>query len=190
MTSTKQCSGHLIRCYQIQHLKSIANCLVQIQYQKGTTNFFKRHLTQYSRSENSIDEAVALGLDREGNVYVAGTSTFGPNSIYTIIKYSQVPADTGAEKPPPNPNRFWLGQNYPNPFNPTTTIPYAIAGPQHVSLRIFNLAGQVVATLVNGEKPAGPYDVQWRPRNLPSGVYFSRLKAGNSVEIRKLILLQ
>jgi len=90
------------------------------------------------------------------------------------------------------PEDFALEQNYPNPFNPTTTIRYKVKSAGFVSLRIFNVLGNEVATLVNKEKPAGTFEVQFNAdvegRTLPSGVYFYRLTIGNFVSTKKMIL--
>jgi len=83
---------------------------------------------------------------------------------------------------------FRLNQNYPNPFNPSTTIEYHIAEPSFVSLKIFNVLGTEITSLVNEFKPAGIFKVSFEAKDLSSGVYFYRLQAGNSVEVRKMIL--
>ncbi len=93
------------------------------------------------------------------------------------------------------PQEFSLSQNYPNPFNPTTVIKYALPTKQHVVLRIYNLLGQVVTTLVDDHQRAGYYQVRWngknsRGKNIASGVYFYRIKAGSFVRTRKLLLLK
>jgi len=87
------------------------------------------------------------------------------------------------------PIEFRLHRNYPNPFNPTTTIRYGLPARSVVRVAIYNVLGQVVSELVNGEQDAGYYDVQWTP-NAPSGVYFYRLEAGEFVETKKLVLLR
>jgi predicted GH43/DUF377 family glycosyl hydrolase len=86
------------------------------------------------------------------------------------------------------PNELVLYDNYPNPFNPSTTIRYSLAQAGHVSLKIFNLAGQEIATLVDGKQNAGEHHVQWQAAGVPSGVYFYQLRAGEKVETRKMIL--
>jgi poly(3-hydroxybutyrate) depolymerase len=86
------------------------------------------------------------------------------------------------------PVHFQLYQNYPNPFNPATRIKYQLAKSSHVELKIYNLAGQEIATLVNELQAAGEYDVTWQSKGLPSGVYFYRLQAGGFSETKKLIL--
>ncbi len=83
---------------------------------------------------------------------------------------------------------FKLNQNYPNPFNPTTTISYSIPKSSFVTLKVYDLLGNEVATLVNEDKSAGYYQVKFNASNLASGVYFYRLIAGNRVEVKKLIL--
>jgi hypothetical protein len=87
--------------------------------------------------------------------------------------------------------RFALNQNYPNPFNPTTNISFSIPSKSFVSLKVFDLLGREVATLVSEEMLAGNHSRQWNAINIPSGVYFYRLQAGSSYnETKKLILLK
>jgi minor extracellular serine protease Vpr len=88
------------------------------------------------------------------------------------------------------PERYELLQNYPNPFNPATTIGFSIPAQNRVTLQIFNLLGQEVATLVNDDYAAGKYRVQWQPVGLATGTYFYRLQAGSYSESRKLLLLK
>jgi hypothetical protein len=85
---------------------------------------------------------------------------------------------------------FALYQNYPNPFNPSTTISYDVPTSSHVTLRIFNILGQEVATLVDGEVQAGRHQVRWDAAGLASAVYLCQLKANGFVETKKLILLR
>jgi hypothetical protein len=87
------------------------------------------------------------------------------------------------------PDSFSLEQNYPNPFNPSTTISYSLPKSAIVTLRIFNALGQGVATLMNEWKMAGYYQATWNASNVPSGIYFYRLQAGEYVETKKMILL-
>ncbi|MGE5314206.1 MAG: right-handed parallel beta-helix repeat-containing protein [Acidobacteriota bacterium] len=86
------------------------------------------------------------------------------------------------------PVEFALGQNFPNPFNPSTNIAYDIASHARVLLKIYDVAGREVATLVNQEMEAGKYSVQWNAKDMPSGVYFYRLTAGNFTSVKKLLL--
>jgi len=89
------------------------------------------------------------------------------------------------------PNNFELFQNYPNPFNPLTSIRYQVSGISQVSLKVFDLLGREVATLVNEEKPAGTYEINVDGAGFSSGVYFYQLKAGNEfIETKKLVLVK
>jgi len=86
------------------------------------------------------------------------------------------------------PNQFKLDQNYPNPFNPSTTIFFSVPGANHVSLKIYDLCGKQIATLVEGRLNAWTHSVLWQAENLPSGIYFSTLEAGAHKISKKMIL--
>lgn len=85
---------------------------------------------------------------------------------------------------------YSLKQNYPNPFNPSTTIKYSVQKESFVSIKVYDISGKEITTLVNKEKPAGNYKVEFNAANLPSGVYICRLQAGSFLETRKMILLK
>jgi hypothetical protein len=88
------------------------------------------------------------------------------------------------------PREFSLDQNYPNPFNPSTTIRYEVPRSLRVSLKVYNTLGQDVATLVNEEKPAGVYRVQFNGSALASGVYFYCFQAGDHIASRRMLVLK
>jgi len=88
------------------------------------------------------------------------------------------------------PEDFVLEQNYPNPFNPSTNITYSLPLREFVTLKVFDILGKEITTLVNEEKPAGEYKVQFNATNLPTGVYFYRINSGNYTETKKLIVLK
>ena len=109
-------------------------------------------------------------------------------------KYSQIPTSILDEKIE-RPGEFYLSQNYPNPFNPSTRIQYQVSRASNISLKIFDVLGNEIANLVNEYKHAGSYEVEFSTAetkigvSLPSGVYFYRLRAGDFVETKKMILL-
>jgi hypothetical protein len=87
-------------------------------------------------------------------------------------------------------NDFVLKQNYPNPFNPSTTIKYSITSSDFVTLKVYDVLGNEVATLINEEKPAGSYEVNFDATQLSSGIYFYTINASNFVETKKMILMK
>jgi hypothetical protein len=97
---------------------------------------------------------------------------------------------TSVTGPPEVPKEYALSQNYPNPFNPTTTIQFTIANPQLTIVRVFDLLGREVATLVNEIREPGVYAVGFDGSYLPSGVYFYRLQAGVFTQTKRLLLLK
>ena len=93
-------------------------------------------------------------------------------------------------EPGDKPAAFTLAQNYPNPFNPSTVISYRLAAAGMVSLKVFNVLGKEVASLVNEEKPAGQHEVRFNAADLTSGIYFYTLRAGTQVETHKMMLIK
>ena len=88
------------------------------------------------------------------------------------------------------PQNFVLEQNYPNPFNPSTTIRFTLKSYTQVTLKIYDLSGREVITLVDGRLNAGEHAVRWQTNSIASGVYAYELKAGGFVEAKKMILLR
>jgi hypothetical protein len=104
-------------------------------------------------------------------------------------EYGSVPASVSA-KDKRTPTSFVLSQNYPNPFNPSTNISFSIPSRSFVTLKIYDMLGREVTTIVSEEMSAGSYSRQWNATDIPSGVYFYRLQAGNFNQTKKLILLK
>jgi len=88
------------------------------------------------------------------------------------------------------PSSFLLFQNYPNPFNPTTNLEFGIPDWGFVSLKVYDVLGNEVKTLVKENKPAGSYRVEFDGSNFPSGIYFYKLEAGDFIEVKKMTLLK
>ena len=103
----------------------------------------------------------------------------------------QLPLVTSIPTPILNiPDKFFLSQNYPNPFNPTTKIEYTIPTNELVILKVYDILGKEVATVVNEVKNAGSYTIEFNGSSLPSGTYFYRLEAGDYMDVKKMILLK
>jgi hypothetical protein len=122
----------------------------------------------------------------------------GFSVFFNTIDFTQTGVDDDQDEESTIPS-FFLGQNYPNPFNPVTTIPYAVWSKQNqpvpVILRIYNVLGQSVRTLVDEEKRTGRYQITWDGRDdkgmeLPSGIYLCRLKMTDQQSIIKMLLLK
>ncbi|MCF6270668.1 MAG: exo-alpha-sialidase [Melioribacteraceae bacterium] len=144
--------------------------------------------------------------------YIVGRGTDALNSItearritndvigFYNTNFSYVPVGVNGNKGSQLPTEYSLSQNYPNPFNPSTTIKYTIPSVQTpllggvggglVTLKVYDILGREVATLVNKQQKAGNYEVSFDASNLTSGVYFYRLHAGSFVESKKMILLK
>lgn len=87
-------------------------------------------------------------------------------------------------------NKFILEQNYPNPFNPETSIDFSLSTASQVSLKIYNVKGQLITTLVNESLSQGNYTYQWLANDMPSGIYFYRLTTGSNSETKRMMLLK
>ncbi|NNG26500.1 MAG: T9SS type A sorting domain-containing protein, partial [Ignavibacteriaceae bacterium] len=87
-------------------------------------------------------------------------------------------------------NNYILKQNYPNPFNPTTIISFSISNSEFTQLKVYNVLGNEVQTLINENKQAGNHQIEFSAENLSNGIYFYRLISGNFSETKKMILLK
>ncbi len=123
------------------------------------------------------DLKVLIDFDNDGTI---------DDSLYLQNQFTDVKDHGGLLLPA----EFNLAQNYPNPFNPTTTIQYSIPKSVNVEIKVYDVLGNEVTTLVNVEKPAGVYEVEFNAKNLSSGVYFYKLTAGSFTETKKMTLLK
>ena len=123
----------------------------------------------------------ATGESTDGTYTILGGFWSGSVSIATAI---QPQSPTGL------PTKFELDQNYPNPFNPTTTIRYSLPKAVSVHLDIYNILGQHIETLVDGQQKAGYYQVHFQTDRLSSGVYLYRLQAGSHIMVKKMLFMK
>jgi len=126
-----------------------------------------------------------IALDRYSNLYVMGSTSGSLWSVFTITKYIQ-----NEQSPSAIPGAYALGQNYPNPFFYATSVRYALPVAGRVILKVYNLAGQEVATVVDAEQAAGRHEVDWGSENLPAGVYLYRLQVNGFKQTNKFIVLK
>jgi len=111
-------------------------------------------------------------------------------SSWELGNFDYVSPFTAVENLENDITSFKVNQNYPNPFNPSTKIKYSVPQSSNVMIKIFDILGNEIETLVNDEKPVGTYEITWYAENLPSGIYFYRLQAGSFVETKKMVLLR
>jgi len=173
-----------------------------------------------ARSGTPLPNAWVYGMDAAGYVYFSVTGPDGsylmentPNGTLDIMvsevayetgqgqaavqdargnaDFSLQPTSvTGIADQPRVPTTVGLEQNYPNPFNPSTTIRFTLPERMRVSLRVFNLLGQQVATVAEGVHDAGSHDLLFRATSLPSGIYLYQLEAGGTVQTRRMTLMK
>jgi hypothetical protein len=128
------------------------------------------------------------------SVEFTAADTSAPSSGTIAINRKSVawngPVAVGVEPTASLPAEFALQQNYPNPFNPSTTITFQLAKAGFVSLKVYDLLGQEVTTLVNENKAPGTYTVDWLAGRVPSGIYFCRMQSGSFTATRSMMLMK
>jgi hypothetical protein len=147
------------------------------------------HWTKFVITNNFVRPwpLYACDLDGDGNNdIISGSSHDGSNEV----KWWKNDGIVGVEDDPGSPAGYELMYNYPNPFNPNTRINFSIPQREYVRLQVFDVLGSEVAILVNEEKPAGIFEVEFNAQSLPSGIYFYRLSTGDFANTKKMILLK
>jgi photosystem II stability/assembly factor-like uncharacterized protein len=139
-----------------------------------------------------INGVPGLQLEPQANsISLSDKYLFVGTRNYGIWKLPLADIATGIkDKTVDLPTKYLLNQNYPNPFNPSTTIKYELPQSGFVSLKVYDILGREVQTLVNGNKIKGTYEVSFNGSNLASGVYLYKLKAGNFTSIKKMMLIK
>jgi len=208
-------NGRLCRLSTTDDMKEIAEMVTGIELDLFFEVFFREASVPYldvRRLENEVEFTwitetnVPLDLDVQVSVngseqYVEMTSGQGRITVSEtdelvidpnkwILMAEPIVTNIDVELSENIQNKFQLSQNYPNPFNPLTKISYSIKELSQVSLMVLDLLGSEVATLVNREQPQGNYEIEFDGTDLTSGIYFYRLRAGDFVETKKMILLK
>ena len=157
---------------------------LQVAYDSSFTNIIL--------DTSLIDTTIQISKLIDGNRYywrVSSENSAGESSYSDIWSFNFVL--TGVDQTGSGiPKVFSLEQNYPNPFNSTTTINYSIPKASLVTIKIYDVLGNEVSTLLNTEKSAGYYKLKFNASKLASGIYFYRMRAGDFISIKKLILLK
>ena len=133
----------------------------------------------------TIDTLFAIGLSTNSNGGTSGDQWNWATSKRLVIKNA-----TGVRNENQIPSEFILDQNYPNPFNPVTSIRYSIPKSSLVTLKVYDISGKEIVSLVNESLQAGEHTIQWDSQGSPSGIYMYKITAGNFTETKKMILLK
>jgi len=154
----------------------------------GLGNFTTRENCYFPYAEGVPWSILASDLDQDGRTDIAITST--SDSLYVLYNLGGGTVGIEDEELEEIPTSFSLAQNFPNPFNPTTTIQFSLPKSGDVTLKIYNLLGEEVKTLIDDYKEIGNHSVQFNANNLPSGIYFYKLQAETYNQVKKMILIK
>ena len=152
--------------------------------EKGTLTYATA--TSTTPTQAILSRVAMIGVSAEADSFMTADSW----KFMTAAIDWATSAPTAVQNEQFTPNQFALAQNFPNPFNPTTSISYNVGTASHVILTVYNALGKEVATLVNSEKSAGTYKVDFSGAGLSSGIYFYKLNAGNFSQVKKMILMK
>ena len=166
--------------YSLDSLITYAQTLTQDEYSENSWTEFT---TALSNAQN------AMGENYSYSVSTSDALNEAKDSLNSAIE-NLTTAGTDIDENNNVPVIYTLGQNYPNPFNPTTTINYSIPQSGYISLKVFNLLGEEVATLFEGEQQAGNYNITFNATDLVSGIYVYQLRSENFIETKKLVLVK
>jgi hypothetical protein len=158
----------------------------------GTGSFTARENCFFPFATGRPRSVVASDFDQDGKTDIAivtGVAT-GVDSLFVLYNLGGGTVGIQEEEIENIPTNFSLAQNYPNPFNPSTTIQFSLPKSGEVTLKIYNLLGEEVKTLVNEFREIGNHSVQYNANNLSSGIYFYRLQAGSFNQVKKMILIK
>ena len=154
---------------------------------KGVTKYDGTNWTSYTKTDGLPSDSIyAIAIDTRGNkwfgfgLYGYGAEEFNENGVTSVKEAVNENS----------PKEFSLFQNYPNPFNPSTTISFSLPRSGFTTLKIYDLMGRDVETIVSEELSAGTYTRQWNASKISSGIYFYRLQSGSFITTKKLLLLK
>ncbi|MGE5410852.1 MAG: T9SS type A sorting domain-containing protein, partial [Clostridiales bacterium] len=152
----------------------------------GLLKYDDTTFTLYNRPSTGLpgQDVITIAIDEFNNKWIGtnrGLAAFNESGIVTEVKKDKIGSIPGS---------FSLLQNYPNPFNPVTTISYYIPQKSNVILKVYDILGKEIKTLVKQEQSAGSYKVQFDGNSLGSGIYLYRLSTESFSDVKKLILLK
>jgi hypothetical protein len=171
--------------------KSSASRTISLSIQQGAspyTVYLSKTHTLTNAVQTFTDEVTVNTNDQAKIEFILGSST---GSVWIdAISIIESSTTTGINEPAGASGNLYLQQNYPNPFTSTTTIKYKVIEPGFVSLKVFDVMGTEVASLMNEKKAVGDYSIDWNAAEPKNGIYFCKLQNGSLTEVRKMLLIK
>jgi hypothetical protein len=165
-----------------------------------SASFFDNKIAWYENdgNENFTSHKITTNADGANSVYAADVNSDGDMDVLSasfedgkIAWYENLGPATGVNNESTIvPDKLYLYNNYPNPFNPETNIKFDVTGNLHVTLKVFDLLGREVETLVDEQLSTGQYKVTFNAQDLTSGVYFYQIRMGNFHSVKKMVLIR
>ncbi len=178
---------------EIREIRWLKNFAGEVSISLFRGNELLSEIINSTSNPGSFDWTIPSGLETADNYQIKITCNAQP-SLYTFsdstftITGGEIITETNSQVGIPLENS--LAQNYPNPFNPSTIINYSIAEGGYVTLKVYEITGKEIVSIVNENKPAGKYSVSFNGSRLASGVYFYILRSGNFVQTKKFMLVK
>jgi hypothetical protein len=155
-----------------------------------TSQFFGYSSGYFTSLTIEPGKAYWVKVNQSGTFTLSSEATVSANNAIRIVPTNELPPSPPQGMEHELPTNFALEQNYPNPFNPVTTLRYQLPVSNYVTLKIYNILGQEIRTLVDGVQDAGFKTVEFEASSLPSGLYFYKLQAGTFNKMKKMILMR
>jgi hypothetical protein len=207
ITNIVRTENNIIIPIELKNVNNVLSANIALSYNDGLGEFIGYNktnisnnfevLTNYKDGVLYISMVSIEGMSEDGKLIVlkfrAKGEKFDVQFVSFVLNEEEFEVSNGLVSN--LPKKFALYQNYPNPFNPETVIKFDLPKSSDIILKIYNVLGQEVRTLINERKPAGYYSVKWDSKNnngvpVSSGIYLYRLKAGEFVLTRKMILIK
>jgi hypothetical protein len=178
---TASISGRIIML-NWQTTTEVNNCGFEVERKTANSSWQQIGFVQGHGNSNSLKEYTFIDKQIGGTKFQYRLKQIDNDGKFEYSKEIEVELIL--------PNNYTLEQNYPNPFNPSTVISYSLPSASNVKLIVYNTIGQTVNVLENGYKNAGNYSIQFNGGNLPGGIYFYRLEAGQFSQVKKMMLVK
>ncbi len=179
-------SSQSILPYSVSYYDYVYELEDSIFLQKADSSWLAVNKLSVLEKFDSVGNVFRVGL----YLYAPAVGAFEPSVAKWIVYLYRGQLIVNVEDETEIPNTFRLYQNYPNPFNPVTNIKYVVGTQQFISLKLYDILGNDVITLVNEEMRAGNHQVEFDGDGLPSGIYFCTLRAGEFIQTKKMVLLK